>query len=72
METRVFKSERNTQIIIDKKFNIRKGDDVRVTYLKNDKEEISAATIEINGELIGKFDLEELEDFLTTFLAEPF
>jgi hypothetical protein len=71
MEPRILKSERDTQIVIEKKFNIKKGDDVKITYLKNDLQIIVGAKIEINDELIGNFELEELEEFLTLFLAEP-
>ncbi len=71
MEPRIFKSERDSQIVIEKKFTIKKGDDVKITYLKNDLQIIVGAKIEINDELIGNFELEELEEFLTLFLAEP-
>ena len=71
MEPKIFKSERDTQIVIEKKFRIKKGDEITVTYLKNDQDEIVAAKIEINDEFIGRFELDELEDFLTVFFSEP-
>lgn len=72
MESKSFKSERDTQIVISKKFTIKKGDDVKITYIKNEvSEKIESAKVEINDEFIGKFSLEELEEFLTLFFTEP-
>lgn len=72
MESKSFKSERDTQIVISKKFTIKKGDDVKITYIKNGvSEKIESAKVEINDEFIGKFSLEELEEFLTLFFTEP-
>lgn len=70
MEPRTFKSERDTQIVIEKKYNIRKGDDVEVTYFKDEDGNIYQAEVKLNGESLGKFDLQELDDFLTIFLSE--
>jgi hypothetical protein len=71
MEPRIFKAERDTQIVIEKKFTIKKGDDVTVTYLKDESGEIVFANVQVNNEFIGKFDLQELDEFLTIFFSEP-
>lgn len=70
METKKFKAERNSQIVIDKKFTIQKGDDIEVEYLKDKDGEINFAKVNINSEFIGKFDLQELEQFMTIFFSE--
>jgi hypothetical protein len=72
MVPKIFTSQRTTQIVIDKKFDIKEGDLVKVTYIKNEEGKITHSKIEINDEEIGKFDLSELEEFLTIFLAEKF
>ena len=72
MEPKKFVSERSTQIDNEKKFDIQKGDEVDVTYLKEENGEIKFAEIRIDGEFLVKLDLEELEDFLNLFLAESF
>lgn len=71
MGRKVFESERDTQIVIDKKIDIRKGDKVEVKYLVDKDGEKTAANVYINDKKIIKLDLEELEQFLTLFLTEP-
>lgn len=72
MESKSFKSERDTQIVISKKFSIKKGDDVKITYIENEvSKKIESAKVEINDEFVGNFSLEELEEFLTLFFTEP-
>lgn len=72
MESKSFKSERDTQIVISKKFSIKKGDDVKITYIENEvSKKIESAKVEINDEFIGNFSLEELKEFLTLFFTEP-
>jgi len=72
MEPRIFKSERDTQIVTTRKISIRKGDDVTVTYFKNESGQVIGAQVDLNGESLGKFDLEELDEFLQIFFSESF
>lgn len=72
MEPKKFKSERDTQIVTEHKVTIRKGDDVTVNYVKNDKGEINSAIVELNGSFIGRYNLQELEEFLQIFFSDTF
>lgn len=65
---KTFTSQRNTQIVISKKYNIRVGDLVKYIYKKDDEGEILYAELFINDEFISKFSVEELSEFFEIFL----
>lgn len=72
MEPRTFKSERSTQIVIERKVTIKKGDDITVAYSLDENKVPTSATVSLNGESLGRFDLIELEEFLQIFFSEEF
>lgn len=72
MKNKIYTATRNTQIIINKKFDVRSGDKIEVIYNKDNDGKIISGKIKLNEKDLGEFDLSEIEEFLSVFFSEEF